>query len=231
MTLITLLMNQLTLYNRKLVYNRKSTRPFCTGCTYLNLKYLKVFWTRLRKQPTGTIARIVTIANMRQRASMIRTNAEPEFSLRIIKFCRSDNHHTTKLQNCTFKVTEWSLLFTYLTRFRVKNRWKLTKKHGKWNKIKSAENIVLSKNGKLIKDEEEVVNIFDEFFLNIAPNLGVRAQHDFLNTTDSSRDPIENAICKYENHPSIVSIKKHMEWKRQILLLFLKLSQKRKLKI
>ena len=171
---------------------------------------------------------------MRHRASMIRTNAEPEISLRRITFCRCDNHRTTKLQNCTakmFKITIWSLLFTYLPRFLVKNCWKLTKKHGKWNKIKSAENIALSKNGKCIKDEEEVVNIFDEFFLNIVPNLGVRAQHDFLNTTDRSRDPIENAICKYEDHPSIASIKKHVEWKRQILLLFLKLSQKRKLKI
>ena len=26
-----------------------------------------------------------------------------------------------------------------------------------------------------------------------------------------SQDPIENAICKYENHPSIILIKKHME--------------------
>ena len=43
-----------------------------------------------------------------------------------------------------------------------------------FNKIKSAENIVLSENGKLIKDEEEVANIFNDFFLNIVPNLGIR---------------------------------------------------------
>ena len=79
------------------------------------------------------------------------------------------------------------------------------------NKIISVENIVLSKNGVLKKDEEKVANIFNNFFVNIVPNLGIKTQHEFLNTTDNSQDPIENAICKYENHPSIILIKKHMQ--------------------
>ena len=62
------------------------------------------------------------------------------------------------------------------------------------NKIKSVENIVLSENGVLIKDEEEVANIFNNFFVNILPNLDIETQHEFLNTTDHSQDPIENAI-------------------------------------
>ena len=73
------------------------------------------------------------------------------------------------------------------------------------------ENIVLSKNGVLIKDEEKVANIFNNFFVDIVPNLGKKTQHEFLNTTDNSQDPIENAICKYDNHPGIILIKKHMQ--------------------
>ena len=42
------------------------------------------------------------------------------------------------------------------------------------NEIKLAKNIVLGENGKLIKDEEEVANIFNDFFVNIVPNLGIR---------------------------------------------------------
>ena len=79
------------------------------------------------------------------------------------------------------------------------------------NKIKSTENIVLSENRKLIKGEEEVANIFNDFFVNIAPNLGIRTQHEFLNTINNLKDPIEIANCKCENHPSIILIKKHME--------------------
>ena len=47
--------------------------------------------------------------------------------------------------------------------------------------------------------------------MNIVPNLSIRTQHEFLNTTDNSQNSIENAICKYENHPTIILINKHME--------------------
>ena len=79
------------------------------------------------------------------------------------------------------------------------------------NKIKSVENIVLSENGVLIKDEEKVANIFNNFFVNLVPNLGIKTQHEFLNTIDNSEDQIENAICKYENHLSVIFVKKHMQ--------------------
>ena len=45
------------------------------------------------------------------------------------------------------------------------------------NKIKSVENIVLSENGVLKKDEEKVADIFNNFFVNIVPNLGIKTQH------------------------------------------------------
>ena len=68
-----------------------------------------------------------------------------------------------------------------------------------------------------------------DFFVYIEPNLDTKTQHEFFNTTDNSQDPIQNAICKYENHPSIILILRNM-WNWQILLLFLKPSQKRKLR-
>ena len=44
----------------------------------------------------------------------------------------------------------------------------------------STENIVLSENGALIKDEEEAANIFDNYFVNIVPNLGIKLNMNFL---------------------------------------------------
>ena len=41
-------------------------------------------------------------------------------------------------------------------------------------------------NGVLIKDEKEVDNIFNNFFVNIVLNLCIKTQHEFLNTTDNS---------------------------------------------
>ena len=63
----------------------------------------------------------------------------------------------------------------------------------------------------MVKDEKEVTNIFNDFFVNIAPNLGINTEHDFLNTTYISHSPIENAIYKYDNHPRVIAIKKHVK--------------------
>ena len=41
--------------------------------------------------------------------------------------------------------------------------------------------------------------------------LGINTEHEFLNTTNISRNPIENAIYKYENHPSVIAIINHMK--------------------
>ena len=49
------------------------------------------------------------------------------------------------------------------------------------------------------------------FFVNIVPNLGINTNHSFLINTDNENDPIEKALAKYKNHPSIISIKTFME--------------------
>ena len=41
------------------------------------------------------------------------------------------------------------------------------------SKIKSVESITLDENGKLVRDEKEVANIFNDVFVNIVPNLGI----------------------------------------------------------
>ena len=65
----------------------------------------------------------------------------------------------------------------------------------------------------MVKDEKEVANIFNDLFVNIVPNLGINTKHDFLNTTNISHNPIENAVYKYEDHPSIIAIKKYENMK------------------
>ena len=64
------------------------------------------------------------------------------------------------------------------------------------------ENITLDENGKLVSED---------FFVKIVPILGINTEHEFLNTTKISHNPIENAIYKYENHPSVIAIKNHMK--------------------
>ena len=68
------------------------------------------------------------------------------------------------------------------------------------------ENIMLNENGKLVGDEKEVADIFNDFFVNKVPNLGINSKHDFLNTTNFSHIRSENAIYKFENHSSVIAI-------------------------
>ena len=80
-----------------------------------------------------------------------------------------------------------------------------------FNKIKSTEYITLEKNWKVISNDKELVGIFNKFFVNIVPSLGINTNHSFLINTENEDDPIKKAIAKYKNHPSIISIEKFME--------------------
>ena len=70
------------------------------------------------------------------------------------------------------------------------------------------ENVTLDENGKLVRDEKEVANIFTDFSVNLVPNLGINTEHGFLSSTNISHNPIEFAFYKYKNHPSAIAIKK-----------------------
>ena len=78
------------------------------------------------------------------------------------------------------------------------------------NKIKSTEYITLEENGKIISNDKELARIFNEFFVNIVPNLGINT-NSFVIITDNENNQIEKGIAKYKNRPSIISIKRFME--------------------
>ena len=79
------------------------------------------------------------------------------------------------------------------------------------NKIKSVENIYLDESGEIIRNEKEVANVFNKYFANIVPNImGITNNHNLLSDLDTTNDPIEKIINKYQNHPSITSINKPM---------------------
>ena len=79
------------------------------------------------------------------------------------------------------------------------------------SKIKSTEHITLEENEKIISNDKELPEIFDEFFVNIVPNLGINTTHSFLINTKNENYSIEKTIAKCKNHPRIISIKKFMK--------------------
>ena len=76
------------------------------------------------------------------------------------------------------------------------------------NKVRSNDYITLNENDLLIRNEYKIANIFNTFFVNIVPNLGMEIDRQYLSNVSNISDPVEKAIKKYQKHPSISIINK-----------------------
>ena len=79
------------------------------------------------------------------------------------------------------------------------------------NKIKSAESIYLNESGEIFRNKKEVANVSHKYFVNIVPNImGITNNNNLLSDLDTTNNPIKKYINKYQNHPSITPVNKHM---------------------
>ena len=76
------------------------------------------------------------------------------------------------------------------------------------NKVRSNDYIALNENDLLIRNEYKIANIFNTFFVNIVPNLGIEIDQQYLSNVSNISNPVEKAIKKYQKHPSISIINK-----------------------
>ena len=73
------------------------------------------------------------------------------------------------------------------------------------------DSIVLVKNDKIISEEAEVAQTFNDFFGNTVNSLGIAENKFLLTAIENTEGDVENAIKMYEIHPSIISIKEHVK--------------------
>ena len=64
---------------------------------------------------------------------------------------------------------------------------------------------------EIISDKEKVAEIFNNFFVNIVPNLKIPNNHNCNMDFQKTNDPVLNAINKYRHHSSIVMINSKIE--------------------
>ena len=76
-------------------------------------------------------------------------------------------------------------------------------------KVNTNENITLVENNNIISSEIEIAEKLNAFFSNIVKELNIIVKEDLLCDVSVSdiNDPVERAIQKYKNHPSIQMIK------------------------
>ena len=74
------------------------------------------------------------------------------------------------------------------------------------------ENITLVDNNNIISSDIEIGEKLNTFFSNVVKKLNIKIKEDLLCDVSNINDPVERAIQKYKNHPSIPMIKEAFDY-------------------
>ena len=77
------------------------------------------------------------------------------------------------------------------------------------------DRIVLVENDEIISGSVEVAETFNEYFAGSADSLGIIENKLLLNPVHETDGDVEKFITKFESHPSIVNIKRHVQIDRR----------------
>ena len=66
-----------------------------------------------------------------------------------------------------------------------------------------ASKIILIDKGKIVSNDSDLANIFDNFYQNTVKELHPKCDDSFISDTSHLNDPVEIAIEKFKNHSSI----------------------------
>ena len=75
------------------------------------------------------------------------------------------------------------------------------------DKTKAQNKITLVENDNIITDDTELAQTFNTFFKNAVINLNIDQSSEYEESTIGIIDPVEVALNKFKNHPSIIKIK------------------------
>ena len=78
------------------------------------------------------------------------------------------------------------------------------------DKLQSKNKIVLIEDETIISKDFEVAETMSEFFVSV-DSLGINENSGHENATEGIADPIDKAVHKFSNHPSILKIKEQYQ--------------------
>ena len=78
------------------------------------------------------------------------------------------------------------------------------------NSVSGKQKITLVENNELITEDIEVAEKFNKYFIATVSSLAITENKDLLTDHSEISDPVERAIKKFENHPSILDIKRNV---------------------
>ena len=78
------------------------------------------------------------------------------------------------------------------------------------HKNTTSSKITLVERDEIISADKDIAQKFDKFYKNAVSSLNIQCDSEFVNECDGLEDPVEIAIQKFKNHPSITSIKENI---------------------
>ena len=87
-----------------------------------------------------------------------------------------------------------------------------------WNTVKpmfsstgnGPKKIILVENGEVVADDQINAESFSDFFIDAVSSLAIEENRALLDEVDDLSDPVQRAVIKFGNHPSILDIKKNV---------------------
>ncbi len=124
------------------------------------------------------------------------------------RYNTTDNKRKFRVQSNLVMALKRQSMKWYLNENCVKNQDENGNRKQFWDTIrpfmvdesKGSESIILKEDGHVVSDARDVANIFNEFFTNIAKDMSEPDDIDM-------NGPLENIVCKYDNHTSINEIR------------------------
>ena len=142
-----------------------------------------------------------------KKAVMVRSKLRNKF---LKSRSEEDRKVYNKQRNMCVKLLKKTkrIYFSHLYTKRVidnKKFWKTVKSSFSY-KTNNFESITLIENHSIVSNDNEVANIFNEYFSNPIEGLNLHVPE---NHYCKAEDPIYSAILKYQNYPSTNAIKKY----------------------
>ena len=125
----------------------------------------------------------------------IRYKKQKHFCSRLYKKERRKFYSKLDIKNFTENKHFWKTMKPFLS-----------------DKCNNASKISLFHKNNVISEDQELANIFNDFFEYAVDNLGLKEYASDENINLISDDPIDNVILKYKNHPSIIMINQNVSF-------------------
>ena len=74
---------------------------------------------------------------------------------------------------------------------------------------KQEQDITIVENGEIFSEDKDIAETFSSFFKDAVKSLNISDNSQYLTSTEGLLDPVEIAIKKFENHPSIINIQRN----------------------